>query len=83
MRAARAEAAQSAIPQPSFYPSAPATSDWNHIPEPAPQHVNPAPSYAPEPVPDTIEEGFGVEDEGQILCSSLDYHVYNIIMPIV
>ncbi|TYK24612.1 putative G3BP-like protein [Cucumis melo var. makuwa] len=65
LRAARAEAAQSAIPQPSFYPSAPATSDWNHIPEPAPQHVNPAPSYAPEPGPDTIEEGFGVEDEGE------------------
>lgn len=78
LRAARAESAQSAIPQPSFYPSAPATSEWNHIPEPAPQQINPAPSYAPESGADTVEEGFGVEDEGQILYSSLNYGAYNL-----
>ncbi|XP_038874349.1 nuclear transport factor 2 [Benincasa hispida] len=65
LRAARAESAQSAIPQPSFYPSAPATSEWNHIPEPAPQQINPVPSYAPESGADTMEEGYGVEDEGE------------------
>ena len=72
MRAARAESAQSANPQPSFYPSAPATSEWNHTPEPTPQQINPASSYAPESGADTFEEGFGAEDEGQILDSSLN-----------
>lgn len=78
MRAARAESAQSAIPQPSFYPNAAATSDWNHTPEPAPQQINPAPSYVPESGADTIEEGFGVEDEGQILDSSENLGAYNL-----
>ncbi|XP_023547891.1 putative G3BP-like protein [Cucurbita pepo subsp. pepo] len=65
LRAARAESAQSANPQPSFYPSAPATSEWNHTPEPTPQQINPASSYAPESGADTFEEGFGAEDEGE------------------
>ncbi|XP_023514584.1 putative G3BP-like protein [Cucurbita pepo subsp. pepo] len=65
LRAARAESAQSAMPQSSFYPSAPATSEWNHTPEPTPQQINPAPSYAPGSGADAIEEGFGVEDGGE------------------
>ena len=64
------------MPQSSFYPSAPATSEWNHTPEPTPQQINPAPSYAPGSGADAIEEGFGVEDGGQILDSFLNYGVY-------
>lgn len=58
-------AAPQHVPQQAFK-SAPPPSELNHVTQPAVQQSSSASIYVPEPVAEGVEEGYGLEEEGEV-----------------
>nr|KYP57717.1 Putative G3BP-like protein [Cajanus cajan] len=58
-------AAPQHVPQQAFK-SAPPPSKLNHVTQPAVQQSSSASIYVPEPVAEGVEEGYGLEEEGEV-----------------
>ncbi|KAL2344914.1 hypothetical protein Fmac_006199 [Flemingia macrophylla] len=69
LRVAKGHPVLSAAPQHApqqAFKSTPPPSELNHVTQPAVQQSNSASMYAPEPVAEGAEEGYGLEEEGEV-----------------
>ncbi|XP_028958399.1 nuclear transport factor 2 isoform X1 [Malus domestica] len=68
LRVAKERSAPVAAPQP-YNRSAQTSSEWNYTPQPAVEQSNSAQSFVPESGAEATEEGYALEEEGELLKS--------------
>ncbi|KAB2634476.1 G3BP-like protein [Pyrus ussuriensis x Pyrus communis] len=68
LRVAKGPSAPAVAPQP-YNRSAQTSSEWNYTPQPAVEQSNSAQSFVPESGAEATEEGYAVEEEGELLKS--------------